>query len=106
MAETIEELTVDYTDPDGQQLVKQLDKQILSKGSWTTIIYLYQEWDRRKESWSAPKARLERYQKRKGVIRSQSRFKISSAKQGRAVAAALLQWFPEGGDDGDGADEE
>jgi len=106
MAETIEELTVNFTDPDGKQVVKQLDKHILSKGGWTTILYLYQEWDRRKEEWSSTKARIERYQKRKGVFRSQSRFKISSGKQARAIAAQLLTWFPEGATGDDAADEE
>ncbi len=94
MAETVEELTINYTDDNGKELVKELDKAVLSKGAWATVLYQYQEWDRRKEEWSAPKARIERYQKRNGMYRSQSRFKISSAKQARQVVDVLSGWFP------------
>ena len=37
MSENVEDLTVTYTE-DGIDVVKELDKQILSKGAWTTII--------------------------------------------------------------------
>ena len=46
MAETIDELTIQYEE-DGQVLRKQLDKEVLSKGSWTTIMFLYQDLDRK-----------------------------------------------------------
>ena len=49
MAETIDELTVNYTDESGQQIVEEIDKEVLSKGSWTTILFRYREWDRKKE---------------------------------------------------------
>ena len=42
MAETIDELTIQYEE-DGQILRKQLDKEVLSKGSWATIMF---RWSR------------------------------------------------------------
>ena len=48
MASTIDEITIDYTDENGQQIIRQLDKKVLSKGAWTTIMFLFAEWDRRK----------------------------------------------------------
>jgi len=94
MAETIDELTVNYTDESGQQIVEEIDKEVLSKGSWTTILFRYREWDRKKEVWGEEKARIERYQKRNGTYRSQSRFKISSAKQAQSIVEILEKWFP------------
>ena len=46
MAETIDELTIHYEE-DGKILRKELAKEVLSKGSWTTIMYLYQDLDRK-----------------------------------------------------------
>ena len=40
MAETIDELTIHYEE-DGKVLRKQIAKEVLSKGSWTTIMFLY-----------------------------------------------------------------
>lgn len=45
MAETIEELTVSYTE-DGVETVKELDKAVLTKGAWSTIVFRQQDWNR------------------------------------------------------------
>jgi hypothetical protein len=47
MASTPDELTVNFTE-DGIDIVKELDKVILSKGAWTTILFRYQDWNRGK----------------------------------------------------------
>ncbi len=47
MASTPDELTVTYTE-DGIDIVKELDKVVLTKGAWTTLIFRYQEWNRAK----------------------------------------------------------
>ena len=49
MSSDINDLTVQYEE-DGVVTVKELDKVILSKGAWSTIIYRYQDWDRQKNS--------------------------------------------------------
>ncbi len=47
MAETVEELTITYEE-DGIETVKELDKKVLTKGAWSTVIYRYQDWNRSK----------------------------------------------------------
>lgn len=49
MAETVDELTIEYVD-EGVVTVKELDKQVLTKGAWATLIFRYQDWDRKKRS--------------------------------------------------------
>ena len=92
MASTPDELTVNYTE-DGLEKVKELDKRILSKGAWTTIIYRYQDWDARKNAYSADKFTIRRYQKKGGEYRQQSKFNISSRDQAQQVVEALTSWI-------------
>ena len=92
MSSTPDELTVNYTE-DGLEKVKELDKRILSKGAWTTIIYRYQDWDARKNAYSADKFTIRRYQKKGGEYRQQSKFNISSRDQAQQVVEALTGWI-------------
>lgn len=94
MAETVEDLTVTYVE-DGVETTKELDKVVLSKGSWATLLFRYQEWDRAKEVYGPEKYTIRRYQKRGGEYRQQSKFNISSAAQARALIAALEGWLKE-----------
>ena len=94
MAETVDELSVEYSE-DGQLLVKQLDKKVLTKGAWSTIIYRYQDWDKRKEEYGKDKYTIRRYQKRNGEYFQKSKFNISSADQARSIIEALEEWLPE-----------
>lgn len=101
MAQTIDEITANYTDEKtGVQLVEELDKVILSRGSWTTIIFKYREFAPKTNTWSLPKARIERFQKRNGEFRSQSRFKITSPKQAMQIVQVLNDWFKDSDDAG------
>jgi hypothetical protein len=93
MAATVDELTVDYEE-DGQLLSKQLDKIVLSKGAWSTILYRYQDWDRQKEAYGPDKYSIRRYQKRNGQYQQKSKFNISSADQARKLIAGLEAWLP------------
>jgi len=92
MATTIDELTVSYSE-DGKEVVKELDKVVLTKGAWSTIIYRYQDWDRSKEVYGAEKYTIRRYQKRNGEYMQKSKFNISSSDQARKVIAALQGWI-------------
>jgi hypothetical protein len=92
MTERAEDLTVTYTE-DGIETTKELDKVILSKGSWTTILFRYQDWDRAKEAYGPDKYTIRRYQKRGGEYRQQSKFNISSRAQAEALVAALQGWL-------------
>ncbi|ACV69038.1 hypothetical protein [Desulfohalobium retbaense] len=94
MAETIDALTVHYEE-DGQVLVQELDKVILSKGAWTTILFKYQDLDRKTGDFGAPRFTLRRYRKIHGEYRQQTKFNISSVDQARKIVTALDQWIEE-----------
>ncbi|MEY6431155.1 hypothetical protein ABC977_01895 [Thioalkalicoccus limnaeus] len=97
MTERVEDLTVSYMD-DGIETVKELDKVVLSKGSWTTILFRYQDWDRAKAVYGPEKYTIRRYQKRGGEYRQQSKFNISSRAQAEALIKALAAWLEPPGD--------
>ena len=92
MSAEIDELTVQYEE-DGLVTVKELDKKVLTKGAWSTIIYRYQDWDRRKEEYSKDKYTIRRYQKRGGQYMQKSKFNISSKDQALAIIEALQGWM-------------
>ena len=94
MAETVEELTVTYEDG-GIETIKELDKKVLTKGAWATIIYRYQDWNRTKEEYSPDKFTIRRYQKRDGEYQQKSKFNISSEKQAKEIILALQEWIGE-----------
>jgi len=92
MAEKIDELTVSYSE-NGIELVQELDKEILSRGGWATVLFRYREWDRAKDDYGPEKYSIRRYQKRGGEFRQQSRFNISSKAQAQALIGALQKWL-------------
>ncbi len=91
MASTVNDLTVSYEE-DGVEVVKELDKEILSKGAWSTVIFRYQEWDRAKQVYGPDKYSIRRYQKRSGEYQQKSKFNISSKAQAQNIVAALQRW--------------
>lgn len=92
MAETIDDLTYDYEDA-GQLTRRQLEKNVLTKGAWSTIMYKYEELDRSSGEWRPPKVAIVRYKKWQGQYRKQSGFNISSEKQARQIIQCLEDWF-------------
>ena len=50
MASEVDEISINYEEED-IQIVKELDKAILTKGAWTTILFRYQEYNRSKEQY-------------------------------------------------------
>lgn len=95
MAEKAEDLTITWTDDEGTVVTKELDKLILSKGAWTTIMYLYQDINRKSGEYGPQKVRIQRYQKYEGQYRPRSKFNISSSKQARKILEGLHAWFDE-----------
>jgi len=91
MASDVNEITIDYEE-DGVLVVKQLDKVVLSKGAWTTIIFKYNEWDRGKEAYGDDRFTIRRYRKMSGDYRQQSKFNISSKAQAEKIVDALKKW--------------
>jgi len=94
MAEKVEELTVSYS-KGGIDIIQELDKVILSRGAWATVLFRYREWDRSKEDYGSEKYSIRRYQKRGGELRQQSKFNISSKAQAQALIGALQKWLDE-----------
>lgn len=91
MAETVDDLTVNYTEG-GIEVVKELDKAVLTKGAWSTIVFRYQEWDPRKQAYSPDRYTIRRYQKRNDRFQQKSKFNISSADQARKLIEVLTKW--------------
>lgn len=94
MAETIDEITINYEE-DGIQVVKELDKVVLTKGAWSTIIFKFQQWEKGKEKYSEDKYTIRRYRKMKGAYSQQSKFNISGRKQAGQLAEILKKWSEE-----------
>ena len=94
MASSVDELTINYNE-DGVAIVKELDKVILSKGAWSTVMFRYQEWDRSKQDYGPDKYSIRRYQKRNGEYVAKSKFNISSVAQAKALIEALQGWIGE-----------
>ena len=92
MAASVDELTVSYTE-NGIETVKELDKEVLSKGAWTTILFRYRDWDRAKGEYGPDKFTIRRYQKRGGDYLPKSKFNISSRDQAKKIIAALQGWL-------------
>ncbi len=91
MSTNIDDITITYEE-DGVVLVKEIDKEILSKGAWTTIIFHYQNWDRAKGEYGKEMFTIRRYQKRQGEYIPKSKFNISSAEQAKKIVSALQKW--------------
>ncbi len=94
MAENVEDLTVAYTEGD-IETVKELDKKILTKGAWATVIFKFQSWDNGKNAYTPVKYTIRRYQKRNGVYQAKSKFNISSNDQAQKIIGALNEWLAE-----------
>jgi len=94
MAETIDEITYDYEE-DGRTVRQELDRKVLSKGAWTTIMFLFREVDRKTDEWRDAKVAIVRYKKVNGVYRKQSNFNITNEKQAGQIVDALQVWFSE-----------
>ncbi len=92
MAANVEDVTIQYEE-EGVVVVKELDKVILSKGAWATIIFRYQQWDAKKNEYSADRYSIRRYRKVNGEYTQQSKFNISSPDQAQKIVEALSGWL-------------
>jgi hypothetical protein len=91
--ESLDELTYDYED-EGVLVRKQIDRAVLTKGSWATVMFLFQELDRAKNKFRPPRMAIVRFKKSKGSYRKQSSFNISNEKQARQITEVLEGWYP------------
>jgi len=87
-----EDLTISYEES-GIELVKEIDKVILAKGAWVTILFMYKEWNKKTEEYGDLKFTIRRYQKSNDIYNSKSKFNISSIKQAKKIVDALTSWI-------------
>ena len=95
MTATADDLTVDYTEG-GVRLVQELDKALLTRGAWTTVMFKYRDWDARRGEYGPVRFSIRRYQKRGDRYQQRSKFTISSADQARKLIEVLDGWLEEG----------
>ena len=98
MAETVDELTINYEE-EGILTTKELDKNILTKGAWCTIIFRYCVWDYKEQQYGPDRYTIRRYQKRSGYFQQRSKFNISSRDQAGKIVVALQEWLDKAPDE-------
>ncbi len=94
MAETIEDISIDYEE-DNIKIIKELDRKILTRGSWATVLFLFEDYDRSKQQYNPPKVSIRRYRKSGGTYRMQNKFNISNKVQALKISQAITEWYPE-----------
>ncbi len=92
MSSTIDEITINYEE-NGILLVKEIDKEILSKGLNTTILFRYKEYIADVDDYAPDKYTIRRYKKIVGEFRQHAKFNISSVRQGKIIAETLSRWL-------------
>ncbi|MBD5553524.1 MAG: hypothetical protein HDQ44_04215 [Desulfovibrio sp.] len=92
MNESIDDVTIEMEE-NGQILIKELDKAVLSRGAWATVLFRYQQWQPETDEYGPDKYIIQRYKKSGGEYRRQSKFNISSAEQARKIVEALSGWL-------------
>ncbi len=88
----IDDITINYEE-EGVQVVKELDKDVLTRGAWSTIIFRYQQWDKKKEGYGEDRYTIRRYRKMHDEYKQQSKFNISNKEQAKKIINALQGWF-------------
>ena len=91
MTASADDITINYEE-DGLLIVKELDKVILSKGAWTTILFRYQNYSKSAGEYGQDMYTIRRYQKRQGTYIPKSKFNISSAEQAKKIIKTLQHW--------------
>ncbi len=81
MSETVDELTVTYQEGD-VTTVKELDKVVLTKGAWATVMFRYQDLDRKTGEFGPDKYTIRRYQKRNGEYGQRSQIQYLQPRSG------------------------
>jgi hypothetical protein len=92
MASKVDDLTINYEE-DGVLVVKVLDKEVLSRGAWATVLFKYVQWDRSKNDYSQDRYSIRRYRKIDDEYRQQAKFTISSNEQAQKIIDALKKWI-------------
>lgn len=89
----IDALTVQWSDDAGTVVVNELDKKIVQRGSWATVVFKYEERDRKTNEMVGPKFAIRRYRSRGDRYEVHAKFVLTGEDQARDVATALLKWL-------------
>lgn len=88
-------VTWHYVDSNGLCTRRQLDRMIIHReGSWMTVAFLYQDFDRTKEEFRPPKAALVRYRYTKNKYHKTKHFNLS-LRQFNTMLAIGDKWSRE-----------
>ena len=88
----IDDISINYEDENGVLKVKEIKKEILTRGSWTTIMFVYQDFLASKDEFGPEKITIRRYRKINDRYVQQSKFNISGAEQGKKIADIIYKW--------------
>ncbi len=88
----LEEITINFEDEGGNLIIKELDKEYLTKGAWTTVMFRFQELSHTTGEYGKEKFSIRRYQKVSSSYRQKSKFNISSADQAKKLIEVLEKW--------------
>ena len=91
---TPDDISIDFEEG-GIKTTREIDKVILSKGAWTTIMFRYRNWDFKTEAYGEDKYTIRRYQKRNGEYIPRSKFNITNARQAALIVENLQRWLDE-----------
>jgi hypothetical protein len=93
ISDALDELTYDQ-EVDGVLVRRQLDRAVLARGAWATVMFLFEELDRTTGAYGAPRMAIMRFQKWKGGWRKHAAFNVANAAQADELAAVLARWTP------------
>ncbi len=105
MFEDVEDITINYEE-DGVQVIEELDKEIITRGAWATVLFRYRQWERSREGYGPERYTIRRYRRINGEYRQQAKFNISSVEQARKMVQVLERWIAEAQEGGAGGEEE
>ncbi len=94
MASDVADITINFEENEILK-VKELDKVVLTKGAWATIMFKFQNWDAKNDKYGADCYTIRRYQKRSGNYMQKSKFNISSKDQAKKIIEVLQTWTAE-----------
>jgi len=89
----INKITFTYRDENGRVVKSQTDKEILTRGAWSTILFKYKEVEPLTDDFGDEKAVIARYRKRGGAWKLTKAFRVTNAKMARKIARVFTEWF-------------
>jgi hypothetical protein len=91
ISDALDELSYEQ-EADGVLVREQLDRVVLTRGTWAMVMFLYRDLDRDTGAWRAPRMAIVRFQKWRGGYRKHSAFNVSTAAEARELCEVLARW--------------